>query len=185
MPKISTLPVIEELDADDLLLITDREGTRARTRQTTVGAFANYSLGLLPQASASGAGLLSVAFYNDLFNATHLPTPSTLVKRDASGRFRSTTPSNDADVATKEYVDDAVDELDERTIRLFKQTITGNVTSFNIDHNFGTRDVVVQVYDLSSNDTIMVDVVRATTDRVQIGFSSAPGASSYRVLVQG
>lgn len=69
--------------------------------------------------------------------------------------------------------------------KVASETITGSSTSFNIDHNFGTRDVTVQVYDLTSYDTVFCDVVRSSTNRVQVSFSVAPGSSSYRVVVTG
>lgn len=65
------------------------------------------------------------------------------------------------------------------------QSVTGASTTFNIDHNFNTRDVVVQVFDEASHDTVFVDVVRTTVNRVSVTFASAPGASSYRVVVTG
>jgi hypothetical protein len=69
--------------------------------------------------------------------------------------------------------------------KVASETVTGASTSFNIDHNFGTRDVTVQVYDLATYDTVFCDVVRSSTNRVQVSFSVAPGASSYRVVVTG
>jgi len=69
--------------------------------------------------------------------------------------------------------------------RVAAQTITGASTSFNIDHNFATRDVTVQVYDAASYDTVFCDVARATTNRVTVTFAAAPGAASYRVVVTG
>ncbi len=65
------------------------------------------------------------------------------------------------------------------------QSVTGSSTSFDIDHNFNTRDVVVQVFDETSHDTVFCDVVRSSTNRVQVSFSVAPGSSSYRVVVTG
>jgi hypothetical protein len=58
-------------------------------------------------------------------------------------------------------------------------------TTYTITHNYGTRDVVVQVYDISTNDTVFADVVRATTDTVTITFSTAPALNSYRVVING
>ncbi len=69
--------------------------------------------------------------------------------------------------------------------RVAAQTVTGGSTSFNIDHNFATRDVTVQVYDAASYDTVFCDVARATTNRVTVTFAAAPGAASYRVVVTG
>jgi hypothetical protein len=69
--------------------------------------------------------------------------------------------------------------------RVASQTITGAFTEFDIDHNFNTRDVVVQVFDNASYDTITADVVRSTVNRVKVLFSVAPGAAEYRVVVTG
>ena len=59
----------------------------------------------------------------------------------------------------------------------------GSATSFNIDHNLGTKDVIVQLYDVSSGDTVFSDVVRSTTSRVVVTFASAPANNDIRVLV--
>ncbi len=58
-------------------------------------------------------------------------------------------------------------------------------SSFTITHNFGTRDVVVQVYDAATYDTVIADTVRASTNTVTVAFSTAPGSNAYRVVVSG
>lgn len=68
----------------------------------------------------------------------------------------------------------------------FSQTIGDNsATSFNIDHNFNTRDVTVQVYDMTTFETIEASVVRSTVNRVVVAFTVAPATNAYRVVVQG
>ena len=69
--------------------------------------------------------------------------------------------------------------------RVSAQTVTGAATSFTIDHNFNTRDVVVQVFDAALYDTVFCDVVRTTVNRVTVEFASAPGSSSYRIVITG
>jgi hypothetical protein len=70
--------------------------------------------------------------------------------------------------------------------RVSAQTIGDNSnTSFVVTHNFGTRDVIVQVYDVSTYDTVITDVVRTDTNSVTVTFSSAPPNSSYKVVVTG
>ena len=59
----------------------------------------------------------------------------------------------------------------------------GSATAIAVDHNLNTRDVVVQLYDVSSYDTVIADVVRTTVDRVTITFASAPASNDIRVLV--
>jgi cytoskeletal protein CcmA (bactofilin family) len=59
----------------------------------------------------------------------------------------------------------------------------GSATAIAVDHNLNTRDVIVQLYDVSSYDTVIADVVRTTVDRVTITFASAPASNDIRVLV--
>ena len=74
------------------------------------------------------------------------------------------------------------------TLSKYTGSITGNAstTSFAITHNLGSRDVIVQVYDLNTYEEIIVDVVRTTTSAVTISFASAPTSNdSYKVVVIG
>jgi len=57
--------------------------------------------------------------------------------------------------------------------------------SFALVHGFDTRDVVVNVYDKVTFDTVEVDVVRTDADTVTVTFAEAPAASAYRVVIIG
>ena len=59
----------------------------------------------------------------------------------------------------------------------------GNDTSFAVSHGLGTRDVIVQLYDNSSYDTVYAEVARNSTSQVTISFNSAPATNDIRVLV--
>lgn len=61
----------------------------------------------------------------------------------------------------------------------------GASTSYTVTHNFGTRAVIVQVFDSSSYDTVIADVVRTTTDSVTVSFSSAPASNAFTVVITG
>lgn len=61
----------------------------------------------------------------------------------------------------------------------------GTNTSFAVSHNLGTRDVVVNVYDNITYDTIECDVVRTDANTVTVSFASAPTSNAYRVVVIG
>ena len=69
-----------------------------------------------------------------------------------------------------------------------KQYVTsiGNAsaTSYTVTHNLNSKDVMVQLYDVSSDDTVIADVVRTSVDVVTIDFSTAPATNDIRVLVQ-
>ena len=59
----------------------------------------------------------------------------------------------------------------------------GSATSYAVTHNLGTQDVIVQLYDASSLDTVYADVVRTSTSVVTIDFAVAPTANDIRVLI--
>jgi hypothetical protein len=60
----------------------------------------------------------------------------------------------------------------------------GASTSIAVAHGLGTRDVIVQLFDNSTYDTVYADVVRTDTNTVTVTFAVAPSANAYRVLVQ-
>ena len=62
----------------------------------------------------------------------------------------------------------------------FAATITADAT---VTHNLGTKDVIVQLYDVTTFDTVFANVDRATTNTVGISFGSTP-TNSIRVLIQ-
>jgi hypothetical protein len=61
----------------------------------------------------------------------------------------------------------------------------GSNTSFAVTHNLNSRDVVVNVYDNATYDTVEVDVVRTDSNNVTVSFSVAPSENAYRVVVVG
>lgn len=58
-------------------------------------------------------------------------------------------------------------------------------TSFAVTHNLGTRDVVVNIYDNTTFDTVEADVVRTDANNVTVSFNTAPATNEYRVVVIG
>ena len=60
-----------------------------------------------------------------------------------------------------------------------------SATSFAIQHGFGTRDVMVQVYDAATYDTVIADTIRTDTNNVTVQFSVAPTANAYQVVIIG
>ena len=61
----------------------------------------------------------------------------------------------------------------------------GSNVSFAVTHSLNSRDVVVNVYDNSTHDTVEVDVVRTDVNTVTVSFSNAPTTNAYRVVVIG
>ena len=68
--------------------------------------------------------------------------------------------------------------------RISAQNCAGATTT-TITHNFGTKDVIVQIYDINTDETVYADVVRTSTNVVTVTFASAPEADAYRIIVTG
>ena len=60
----------------------------------------------------------------------------------------------------------------------------GTNTVYAVTHNLGTRDVIVQLYDNATFDSVYVDTVRTSTNVVTLTFATAPSSNAYRVLIQ-
>ena len=70
--------------------------------------------------------------------------------------------------------------------RKFTQTVgNGSLTQIPVTHNLGSRTVVVNVYDSATYDTVECDVVRTSTTVVTLGFTAAPAAGAYTVVIVG
>lgn len=63
-------------------------------------------------------------------------------------------------------------------------TSIGGLTSSVVTHNLNTRDVDVQLYDVTTYETIIADVVRTTVNTLTVSFNTAPASGSIRVLVK-
>ena len=62
----------------------------------------------------------------------------------------------------------------------FATTIAATAT---VTHNLGTKDVIIQLYDVTTDETVFADVERASANTATITFASTP-TNSVRVLVQ-
>lgn len=60
----------------------------------------------------------------------------------------------------------------------------GSTLAYTVTHNLGSLDVIVQLYDNSTYDTVYADVVRSNTNQITVTFASAPSLNDIRVLVQ-
>ena len=66
------------------------------------------------------------------------------------------------------------------TARQYSATITDTAT---VTHSLNTKDVIVQLYDVTTFETVYADVVRTTVNAIDITFATTP-TNSIRVLVQ-
>jgi len=61
----------------------------------------------------------------------------------------------------------------------------GSATAIAVTHSLGTDDVVCEVYDASSKETVIANVDRTSTNAVTFTFASAPASSAYKVVIIG
>lgn len=68
--------------------------------------------------------------------------------------------------------------------RSYTETIgDGSATSFTVTHSLGTRNVMVQMYDATTYETVYAEVTRTSTTAVNVRFNNAPEDSDITVLV--
>ncbi|MBF6277071.1 head decoration protein [Nocardia nova] len=71
-------------------------------------------------------------------------------------------------------------------VRKFAQNIgTGSLTAIAVNHGLGTRDVTVEVFDNSTFEKVLPDIVHTDANNVTITFAVAPASNAYRVVVHG
>ena len=59
----------------------------------------------------------------------------------------------------------------------------GTNTAIAVTHNLGSSDVIVQLYDKSTGDTVFTDTTRTDVNNVTLNFAVAPTTNQYRVLI--
>lgn len=67
----------------------------------------------------------------------------------------------------------------------FAATIgNGSATQYDVTHNLSASDVIVQVYDLTSNSAnVLCEVRRLTVNSVRLIFNTAAATNQYRVVI--
>jgi hypothetical protein len=80
-----------------------------------------------------------------------------------------------------------------KVVYKYATTITGDstdggvtgTTQFTVTHNLGTLDIQVVVYDTTTNEEVVTDLLYINTTSATVGFAVAPVTTqSYRVVVQ-
>lgn len=116
--------------------------------------------------------------YTDNGSSPGTLAANVLLAGAASATFLTTSGGLSVDKATLESA-----LIADSFTKKYAETFSGS-TQFNVDHNLGTRDVTVQVYDLTTYETVEVDIERPTINRVVIKISEVY-ANSLRVVVTG
>lgn len=164
------------------------------TRAVDASTFPELEQAVVTVEEGTSAG---ATFRQTVVNGTLESTNVTWTSFGTSAAAATETTAGVAEVATQGETDGGTD--DQRFITGLKlnnwsgrkRKLTqlfgdGSATTFNVDHNFNTRDVVVEVYRNSGGyDSVLCDVTRPTVNRVTLAFAAAPAASAFNVVVMG
>lgn len=94
----------------------------------------------------------------------------------------------DADVDTIREVLDLVlanaEAVQEQIARHNATIGDGTATSIAVTHNLNSLDVTVEVYEISSGQTVLANVTRTNVNVVTIGVNPAPASNSLRVVIK-
>lgn len=146
------------------------------------------------QASTTVLGLVTLATDAEVQTGTDSNkaiTPSSL-----SARTATETRTGLAEIATQAETDAGTDDarivtplklktlLDNRTGGYAANVGDGTATSFALSHGLATRDVVVSIYDNSTFEEVITDVVLTSTSVVTVSFATAPTSAAYRVVIK-
>lgn len=125
-------------------------------------------------------------YYNStskkIFTSTGANTWGTTGETPETGKIYVTADTN------KSYRWSGTDlvEISASSIHKYASDITGDgvTTSYPIFHSLATRDVIVNIYDLSDYEKVYVDCEMTSTNSVTVKFSQAPAlGTNYRVVI--
>lgn len=60
----------------------------------------------------------------------------------------------------------------------------GALTTIPVTHGLNSQDLIIQLFDASTNETVYADVVRTSASQVDVSFSVAPASNSIKILIQ-
>lgn len=115
-------------------------------------------------------------------NTVTLQAPSGL-----AGSYTLTLPVDDGNSGQVLRTDGsgALSWVNQSTISSFKATwATADGTTKTVTHNLASTDIMIQVFDIASGESIQVDtMVRTDANTLTLTASEAPPAGSWRVLI--
>jgi len=124
-------------------------------------------------ADTDSAGLLPAAMWQMLTDATDAATASKLVKRDAQGNAKVATPTDDAHIATKGYVDAARQGLDVKaSVRV------ASVAPVAIATALEAGDVIDGVTLVEGDRVLLKDQSTASENGIYVAVASGAGPAS-------
>jgi hypothetical protein len=205
---ISTdLTIAADTGSDDIVSIGTDTLTFAGTTNEIDTAVTNnqIQIGLVANPTISGnlivSGNLTVSGTTTTVNTETINLADNIITLNSN---EAGTPSENAGIEVERGTSDNVtlrwnegsdiweltkDGTNYKTIQTIEESTyatsigDGSATSYAVTHNLGSQDVIVQLYDASSLDTVYADVVRTSTSVVTIDFTVAPTTNDIRVLI--
>jgi hypothetical protein len=126
---------------------------------TVTGSAGSYTIGI-NNATTSARGSVQLATSAETITGTDT--------------VKATTPAG-----VKAAIDSAIDALG-----VSANIGDGTATAFTVTHNLGTRDLIVQLYDNTTFETVYADVARTSTSQITVTFAVAPATNAYRVIIK-
>ena len=127
------------------------------------------------------------------FTANQSGNSSVTINHASVSRTNNTSTASPAPGGTFTAIDSVTTSAEGHVTAVNTKTITlPGTSSFSyaatisasgaVTHNLGTKDVIVQLYDTVTSETVFADVVRTSTSAVTVTFGNAP-VNAIRVLV--
>lgn len=165
----------------------------AATRALDFNAASEVNNALVPVAEGSDAG---ITFRQTATSPVIGTDPITFIVFGTSVPSASETIEGKIEIATQAEVNAGTDDLRAITplklanysglIKKVAATIgDGSATQFDVTHNLGTDDLHIEVYDLTTKESVLVDMKRQSTNVVRLNFNVAPTSNQFRVVVLG
>ena len=147
---------------------------------TTVGIASFPTAGGL---SITAAGAVSMPATGSA-SAVGSASQSLSVTTDAKGRVTSKS-AQSISITSSQVSNFTASATSAITDREYTTTIgDGTALSYTVNHDLGTRNVMVSLFDSSSYETVYATVVRTDTANVTVSMAAAPTTNDITVLVQ-
>jgi hypothetical protein len=158
--------------------VTTSGSANAPAGHASVSAVANAP----SKAVRASAGLVSVSV------AANAATVATNSSTNASaGHASATATANAATVRIGPQPElvhvSCTNALGDDLLKFAQSVGDGTNTSYGVTHNFGSRDVIVRVYDNTTYEEVQPKTTHNTTNQVTVEFAAAPATNAYRVVV--
>ena len=88
-----------------------------------------------------------------------------------------------AEEANKSLVTDADGNVTTVAHKFVTNVGDGTATSYTINHNMGTKDIIVQVSDATTFEVVYVNIAITDENNITLNFEKAPAANAYRAII--